>query len=338
MIDALLALLASAGIVSPPERIGHITRQECPAPVFDEERGYIGDRAIIADDGSSLVVQCGDGDVRLWQADSPAFRWVGRMPLFRAAQEQQIIPADLHCPWPSLVRNDMKIEADCDVLHRSFNGEAYILRTPSDIETFVVSGANILWESSVPQTFGALPQGERPSEIYIVRPTNPEILAKLSLSSGQVFAIAKLPRPLLLLEEGEGSAFSLSYSYAYRALIASFGGSFAIAREMTYLRAFREDGRELWNIRAKLPPPEGKSSITGDHSHTFVFAEGRYALFAKGSDRTTSQVIDLKDGAAIATIRGWPLAAARDSAIALLKEENGALSVVQFRFADHNVK
>jgi len=339
MIDALLALLASAAIVSPPERIAHLTRQECPAPVFDEERGYIGDRAIVADDGSSLVVQCGDGDVRLWQADSPAFRWIGRMPLFRAAQEQQIIPADVPCPWPSLVRDGMKIEPDCDVLHHGVDSQAYILRKASDIETFLVVGTNVLWESSGPQTFGAPPTGdEQPSEIYIVRRTHPESLAKLSLRSGQTFTIAQLPRPSLLFEHGEGHATSLSYSSIYKALIVSFAGSFRIAKEMTYLRAFGEGGQELWNIRAKLPPPEGKSLISGDFSHTLVFAEGRYALFAKGSDRTSSQLIDLKNGAPTATIRGWPLAAARDRAIAILKDENGALSVIRFRVGDHNAK
>jgi len=99
MVFALLTLLAAATSESPPASIAQMTAQECPAPSFDKERGYLGDRAIIADDGSKMVVQCGDGVIRFWQSGSAAFKPVGKVPLFRAAQENGVIPAGVLCPW-----------------------------------------------------------------------------------------------------------------------------------------------------------------------------------------------------------------------------------------------
>jgi len=339
MVFALLTLLAAATSEGPPASIAQMTAQECPAPSFDKERGYLGDRAIIADDGSKMVVQCGDGVIRFWQSGSAAFKPVGKVPLFRAAQENGVIPAGVLCPWSSLIRNNMKIDADCDVVGHSDAGGVYILQTPGSPDSFVVSGPKVLQESTVWQRFGAFPvKGTSPNEIYIVDgQKRPELLQKLSLNNGRVFTIARLPSPNLLFEDGEGDASSVSYSPIYRSIIVSFGGAFRVAEEMTYLRALDESGKERWSIKGKLPSRD-EGLIVGDFTRTMMFADGRYALLAKTSDRHVAQIIDLANGDATATIRGWPIAAARNAAMAFVKVEQGTLSLIRLEIPDRSAE
>lgn len=241
MIHALLTLMASAATESQPVPVAQMTERECPVPSFDKERGNLGDRAIIADDGSKIVVQCGDGVVRIWQSGSTAFRPIGKLPLFRAAQEQGILPTGVLCPWSSLIRSGMKIEADCDVIDHSAAGDVYVLQTPENPDSFVVSGPKLLRESTVWQRFGALlPKNGRPSEVYIVDgQKRPELLQTMTFNNGRSSTIARLPSPNLLFENGEGDASDVLYSPIYGSVIVSFGGAFRVAEEMTYLRARR---------------------------------------------------------------------------------------------------
>ncbi|MDR6790845.1 hypothetical protein J2Y58_004233 [Sphingomonas sp. BE138] len=330
MIFALLTALVAAAADSTPPPIAQMTAQECPAPSFDKERGDLGDRAIIADDGSKIVVQCGDGVVRFWQSGSAGFTAIGKMPLFRAAQERGIVSAGVLCPWSSAIRDDMKIEADCDVIDHSGAGGVYILQTPGSPDTFVVAGSKVLRESTVWQRFGGLrPKDGQMAEMYMVNgQKRPELLQAMALDNGRSSTVARLPSPSLVFEDGEGSASDVLYSPVYRSVIVSFGGAFRVAREMTYLRAFDEKGRELWAIKGNLPPRDD-SLIVGDFAKALVFGSGRYALLAKTSDRSAAQVIDLKTGESAMTLGGWPIAAARGAAIVLMKGEQGTLSLVR---------
>lgn len=330
MVFALLTLLTAAASEISPVPIAQMTGQECPAPSFDKERGNFGDRAIIADDGSKVVVQCGDGVVRFWQSGSAGFTAIGKTTLFRAAQEHGIVSAGVLCPWSSMIRNKVKIDADCDVIDHSSAGEMYVLQTPGSPDTFVVAGSKLLQESTVWQRFGAFPaKGTAPNQIYIADgQKRPELLQKLSLNNGRASTIATLPSPNLLFEDGEGDASSVSYSPTYRSIIVSFGGAFRVAEEMTYLRAFGESGKERWSIKGKLPSRD-EGLIVGDFTRAMMFADGRYTLLAKTSDRHVTQIIDLENGRVTATIHGWPIAAARNAAVAFVKGEQGTLSLIR---------
>jgi hypothetical protein len=331
---AAVFLLASAATMDDPVPLAQLTRQECPAPTFDKEQGYIGDRAIISADGTKIVVQCGDGVVRAWQSGTTTFKPIGVMPLFRAARQQGIVASDVRCPWSSLIRDNIKIEADCDVLDHDNGKNVYVLRTPASPDSFVVAGQNVLRESTVWQRFGALLPGKRAGLVIVDRQTRPELLQTLSIKDGRVTVIARLPSPNLLFEDGEGSADGVAYSATYKSVIVSFGGAFRVADEMTYVRAFSEDGKERWKIGGKLPP-RNDGLIVGDFTKLIVFATGRYALLAKSSDRSASQIINLGDGKVVSAIRGWPLAAARDSAVGFVKDESGTLSLINLDAPPH---
>lgn len=322
-----ILLLASTTTMHQAVPLAQLTRQECPGRTFDKERGYIGDRAIISDDGTKIVVQCGDGVVRAWQSGTTAFKPVGSMPLFHAAREQGIVPSDVRCPWSSLIREDMKIEADCDILDHDAANSVYVLRTAGSPDSFVVAGKNVLRESTVWQRFGALLPGRRARIAIVDGQKRPELLQTLALEDGGATVIARLPSPNLLFEDGEGDADGVAYSATYKSIIISFGGAFRVADEMTYVRAFSENGKERWKITGRLPPRDD-GLIVGDFTKLIIFAAGRYALLAKSSDRNASQVINLEDGKAVSAIRGWPLAAARDSAVGLIKDESGTLSLI----------
>lgn len=327
MVFAVLALLASAPGGNAPVTIARLPAKECPVPSPDDGE-MIGDRAIIADDGSRMVVQCGDGTVRFWQSGAAAFTLLGKMPLFRAAREQGILPVDMLCPWPSPVRDDMETEADCDVIDHDNTGKTYVLGDPAGTDFYVVAGPKILRDSTSWQRFGPFrPGDDRRLQIYLIDgEKRPEALQIMTLD-GRSSTMVRLPSPSLVFEDAEGRASDIVYSPAYTSVIVSFGGAFRVAEEMTYLRAFDDNGKERWTIRAKLPARVADQSINGDFARVMGFAGGRYALFAKTSDRSKTQVIDLKDGKGAMTVDGWPIVAARDAAIILTRDKEGSLSL-----------
>ncbi len=327
MMFALALLLATSQNTALPAPLIQLRRQECPAPMFDRERGYLGDRAIISDDGTRIVVQCGDGIVRTWQSGMPAFKSLGVIPLFRAAREQGIVATDVRCPWPSLISDEMKVEADCDILDHNSTSNLYVLSSAGGSSSFLIQGDKVLLESRIWQKFGALLPGKAAELAVVDSHKRPELLQKLSVNDGRTTAVTPLPSPNLLFEDGEGDANAVVFSAANQTVIVSFGGSFRVARDMTYVRAFDTEGREKWKIGGKLPP-RGTELIVGDYTRFIVFAAGRYALFAKSSNQTSTEIIDLRDGNAVSTIRGWPIAAAREASVTLIKDENGTLSLI----------
>lgn len=332
MIFPAVLLLSSSAPIAVTAPLVQLTRQECPAPTFDKERGNLGDRAIISDDGSKVVLQCGDGVVQVWQSGKAAFKPVGVMPLFRAAQVQGIAPASVLCPWSSLIRDTMKIEADCDILDHDDAKRTYVLQTAGSPGSFVVEGPKVLQESTVWQKFGALLPDKR-SKIAIVNgERRPELLQLLATDNGRTTPLARLPSPNLIFEDGEGSADAIAYSAIYKSIIVSFGGAFRVANEMTYVRAFNQNGIEQWKIVGKLPSRDD-ALIVGDFAKVTVFASGRYALMAKKSALPFCEIIDIQDGSTVSTVRGWPLATSRDGNIALLRDESGTLSLVEMPLA-----
>ena len=212
MIFPAIFLLASSVAADVPTPLAQLTRQDCQAPTFDKERGEIGDRAIISDDGSKALVQCGDGTVRLWQSGTTKFESIGVMPLFRAAKAQGFVPANLLCPWSSMIRDAMKIEADCDILDHDDAKRIYVLQTARSPESFVVSGPKVLQENTVWQRFGTLLPGKH-NELAIVNgQRRPELLQSLATHNGAATLLARLPSQNLIFEDGEGSADSVAYS------------------------------------------------------------------------------------------------------------------------------
>lgn len=115
---------------------------------------------------------------------------------------------------------------------------------------------------------------------------------------------------------------------AYKTIVVSFGGAFRVANQMTYVRAFDETGAEHWKIEGNLPSRDSEL-IVGDAANLALFASGRYALFGKASTRNSCEIIDLKDGAAVSVIGGWPLATSRDNSVALVRDEDGTLSLIR---------
>lgn len=334
---AILALLASAPSENGSVTISRLTVQECPVPSSDDgER--IGDRAIIADDGSRIVVQCGDGTVRFWQSGAAAFTPLGKVPLFRAARERGILPVDMLCPWPSAVREDMEAEADCDVIDHDNTGKAYVLGDTAGTDFYVVAGPKILRESTSWQRFGSFrPGNDRPLQIYLIDgEKRPEALQTMTLD-GRSSTMVSLPNPSPVVEDAEGRASDIVYSRTYTSVIVSFGGAFRVAEEMTYLRAFDDKGRERWSIKAKLPARAADQSIVGDFAKVISFAGGRYALLAKTSDRSRAQVIDLKDGKTTMAVPGWPIAAARDAAVVLTRNQTGGLLLDRLNISNPNI-
>jgi len=185
-------------------------------------------------------------------------------------------------------------------------------------------------ESMIQQTFGALLPGKRDQLIIVDRRQRPELLQSLAIDSGVTTFLARLPSPNLIFEEGEGMAQAVAYSAAYRSIIISFSGVFRVANKMTYVRALDRNGVEQWRIAGQLPSRQN-TMFVGDFAQLAIFASGRYALLAKESARNSCEIIDLKDGNTLSTVRGWPLAVSRDSSIALVREGNGTLSLIQLR-------
>ena len=222
----------------------------------------------------------------------------------------------------------MKIEADCDILDHDDAKLIYVLKTAGSPEAFVVSGPKVFQESTVWQRFGALLPDKHAKLAIVNGQRRPELLQSLTASSGAPTLLARLPSPNLVFEDGEGSADAVAYSRAYKAIVVSFGGAFRVANEMTYVRAFDESGAEQWKMAGKLPPRDDKL-IVGDFTKLAMFSSGRYALLAKTSARTSCEIIDLKDGAAVSAIGGWPLATSRDDSVALVRDGNGILSLIR---------
>jgi len=222
----------------------------------------------------------------------------------------------------------MKIEADCDILDHDDAKRAYVLQTAGSPETFVVAGPKLLQESTVWQRFGALLPGKKTKVAIVNGQRRPELLQSLAIDDGGTSLLASLPSPSLIFEDGEGNADAVAYSTAYKSIIVSFGGAFRVANEMTYVRAFDQNGVEQWKIAGKLPPRED-SLIVGGFTKLAVFASGKYAVMAKTSAQTSSEIIDIRDGRTVLAVQGWPLAASRDSNVALFRGENGTLSLIE---------
>lgn len=327
MTFAILLPLLSAPDGSEQVTIARLTAQECPPPSSDDGE-LVGDRAIIADDGSRIVVQCGNGVVSFWQSGATSFTSLGIMPLFRAAREHSIVPIDLRCPGPSAARDLMETEVDCDVVDHDSTNRIFVLRDPAGTDSYLVAGPKILRESTVWQRFGALSAGrDRPYQLYLVDgEKNTETLQGMTVD-GRLTTIDTFPRPNLVLEDGEGEANDVIYSSMFKTIIISFGGASQVAEEMTYLRAFDDNGKERWNIKIKLPARGAGQSIVSDFTKIMGFFYGQYALFAKTRDRNKAHVIDLEDGKITTTINGWPIAAARNSSIILTRDREGSLSL-----------
>ncbi len=328
MVFLAALLLAYARPPVAATSLVELTRADCAAPTFDKEKGDIGDRAIISDDGSKVVVQCGDGVVKSWRLGQPKFTPLGIMPLFRAAQMQGIIPANLRCPQSSLLGDAVHIETDCDILDHDRARKTYVLKSAGDSLAFLVSGSRLVRESRIGQVFGSLLPGI-PTRLAIVNGKGePELLQSLRMADGATALLAQLPTRNMIFENGEGRTTTVAYAPAHQSIIVAFSGAFRVATEMTYVRAFSEAGVERWRITAKLPPRQD-SLIVGDNSKLILLASGRYALFAKTSARDACDLVDLKNGTTAASLSGWPLATSRDANVVLIKEANETLSLMR---------
>lgn len=328
MIASLLFLLASSTGDREIVPLVRVTLQECPAPTFDREHGDIGDRAIVSDDGSHVLVQCGDGIIRSWKIGTAEFQKLGAMPLFDAAKAQGIVPASMRCPMPSILGNTASTAADCDILDHDDARQTYVLRNVETSFSFLVAGPKVLRESTVWQRFGAILPDKKTKIAFVDSQQLPELLQSLTIGGDATTLLAPLPNPNLLVEDGEGRATAVVYSRAHDTIIVSFAGQFRVAEEMTYLRAFKPDGVESWNIAGRLPSRAG-AQIIGDSMKVLLLASGRLALAAKKSAQPFCEIIDIQDGHRVFTMRGWPVATSRDGNIALIKGEDGALSVMQ---------
>lgn len=320
-------IIAAVALLATPVALAQLPVEQCPrvAQIAGE---HTGDRAVIADDGKMAVVQCGNGEVLLWQAGTPNFKPVGRTTLFQAARDAAIIPANLRCPWEASYKNHPSGEPDCDVLeHRN---ATYILRRGPTF--FLVEGGTVIRESTIWQTFGALADRGDKLDLYVFdAETRPNKLQRLPVSGGQMTTVTRLVRPNLLFEDGEGEANRVGYSDATRSVILSFAGVFRVAQEMTFLRAFGEDGVERWHITASLPSRD-TSLIVGDAAQVILFNGGRHLLFARTSDGMETQVLDARNGAVAGKLVGWPLAGARDANTVVIRDKADAMTVVQVSF------
>lgn len=325
IVSAALFLAFSAAAPAAP--LAELTQQNCSAQTFDKVHGYRGSRAIISDDGSKAVVECGDGSVRLWKSGETKFEHMDAMPLFRAAQAVGIVPADTLCPWSYIIRDTMKTEADCDILDHDAAKNTYVLQTPLSSQSFVVQGKKIVRESAIFERFGALIPTKVGKLAIVNVQSRPELLQLLTTGTGDIKFLAILPSSNLIFEDSEGSAGAVKYSVAYKYVIVPFGGAFRVANKMTYVRAFTESGIEKWKIERKLPE-RTENRIVGEYVKLTFFASGRYALMAKTNEKSSSEIINLKNGATVANVDGWPLAASRDSSIALVREPSGTLSLI----------
>lgn len=306
-----------------------VQRGECPAPTFDKKKGDRGDRAIIADDGDALVLQCGDGSIRAWRANNPKLRNLGELTLFEAAQQEDIVPRGLPCPWPEIIRDQTTGSPDCEVVDHSDDQSTYILRNTVVLWSFVVRTGSTIRELSIWQRPGVLfPRRGTPSNAIVINgEPRPERLERLGLQNGTSTTLASLPTRNLIFEDGEGDANEIIYSTAYNLLIVSYSGAFRVAEDMTYIRAFTPDGKEKWRLRGSLPARDAHL-IVGDDAQIRVVMNGRYGVLAKTSSRYASEVIELSSGRKVGSLAGWPLATSARAGRVLLKMESGALILV----------
>lgn len=305
MIIALLLAAAAPVAVTPAMR--------CPTA----EKGAsqpAGIRAVVADDGRKAIVRCGDGTLFTWHAGAPAFEPAGKGSLFAAARDAAIVPADLRCPYAESYPD----EHDCDVLDHL--GDTWVLRGSDGTTGFVVRGATVLRESGPWQAFGALVERNGAPDLYLFDGhERSNQLQRWPLRGGNGTAIAKLARPNLVFEDGEGTASQVVHAPARDLLILSFGGVFRVATEMTFLRAFTPDGVERWHLTLPLPGRDD-SLIVGDFAQALVMDGGRHLLFGQTSHQAATQVIDAADGRTVATLVGWPLAASRDGQTVVMQD------------------
>lgn len=282
------------------------TISDCPGPSLGLSSGHPGNRAIISEDGLSLVLQCADATIRAWKAAQVGVTTVSGKTLFEAAKAQGSIPSNLKCSWPDYFKSSH--EPDCDILDYTDDKSTYILRN-HDIPGSAVTqvGSNSIRELALrnEEPGVLLPRSGPPTSVLVAN-YQPKQLEIVSLEKRDKRLLLQLPVRNMLFQDGEADPDAITYSATYKLLIVTFTGIFVGERKMAYVRAYTLQGEEKWNIIKQLPSPNAHG-FTGDYARILPFADGRYAVFST-ENRDFFDIINLETGQKITTLKGLPIA------------------------------
>ena len=287
------------------------------------------ERAIVADNGVASAIQCGDGRVYGWKAAEAGFRLLPNSTLFRAAQLEDAVPADLKCEWPAPIQSSLTFEPDCDVIDHTDDQSSYLVqRGPADASVIFRDGpAYNLPFSDVVGTL--IPHKARASGVLVADTLiHPAKLKIINLNNGQEESLNNFPSANLIFEDGAGQPEHILYSHLYGLFVVTFSGEFRVAKDMTYVRTYTEAGTPKWSIRYSLPSRTPDNLIVGDQTTLICLDGGRYGLLARTSKPYTARLIDLGDGSDRGEIKGWPIAASQDANTIVIRSETGDISLI----------
>ncbi|MRW89107.1 hypothetical protein GJ699_03830 [Duganella sp. FT80W] len=288
-------------------------------------------RAVIADDGHALALQCPNGHVSVWEEGKQEVKDVGQTALFRTAVSLGFIPANLHCGAPA---PDMPPDEDCDVIDHTADWSAYVVKylggtysvvslaekSPHPLEA-VYSGAVLL------------PRSGPASKVVMGTRGDDKKLEIRHLKAWSATPFISLPIRRALLQGTETSVNHISYSNAFDLVIVGCGGNFIYFEDdVTAVRAYSPDGTERWTIRQHLKKPatsEGlHAGFTSLNIRVQPFLQGRYATVASDGERSTFDIIDLQTGKILGSSAGYPIAVAATAARILVRDNSGQLKLI----------
>ena len=316
LVPIVLALQAA------PTLLAMVRPADCADAATTADGERYGNRAVVAAEGDRVLIQCGDGTVKLWRDGTRGLADRGRSPLFRSAQVEGLVPPSLPCPSSAPPASQAAARADCDLVDIDTGGTAAIVANTGGGMSFVIAGERTVALTVWQQPGVLLPRTGATGAMVADRRHHPAELSLVPLAGGAARRVAVLPQRNLLFEDGEGEVETMRYAPAADLVLLGYFGVFRVARDMALVRAVTRDDRERWVRRVALPSRD-ESLIVGDGALLQVFAGGRYAVLSRTSDRRTSDIVDAATGATVAQVAGWPIATARDATRVLMRRDDG---------------
>jgi hypothetical protein len=320
--------------------------KDCPGPRPNEDSGFPGDHAIIAEDGGAVSLQCSNGAVLTWRAGGMARKFEGHTLISVASTIGSVSPA-LQCSdqfasetcgtkgggaipgFPACHSSGFKSAEppDCEVIDHPGGGSIYVMRNFGAHTSFVAATASsdilVLGPSERPGVL--MPRSGRAKNLVYI--SNGASLVSVSLATGRSATLATFPTSFTPWQNSESQGDQVAYSEAHDLMIVSFGGSFLGSQVIEFVGAYTPAGLEKWSIKGDVAAD--KSGFSGDLAEVHVFGGGRYATFNRISDRRSFDIIDLGNGNTLATFEGWPIAVASEADRILVKKPNGDYSYLE---------
>lgn len=341
----------------PPSAVTTIANfHDCPVRRPTYGSAFPGERAMLSEDGSSVVLECADESILVWHDNDARVTRLGATGFFDAAMRQEIIPNNLICTNIISIRirsplcnvgvangtspfekcdadNINSVPArgdDCEVLDSTNDRKAFVLRPYGGANTtvFNTTTQSSLALAPLKQAGVLLPRNGPPRGLVYIG-DNGTRLQSLSLENGQIENLVNFPSRNSVWQNTESTGSSVAFSDAYQLLLTSFGGAFMGSQQITFVRAYTTQGEEKWNIRGNVDAD--KTGFSADNANVKLFADGKYATLSYIQRQTFFEIVDIGTGHIIGRVDGWPVGTSSKSNRIMIKTIDGGFSLVALK-------